>query len=431
MKLLLAGLVLISFTACANRERLTAGSSGLGSAADLAGRAKVCDDAGGTGRTLQMPIDHFGRSTKKFSYRYQLKPGSKLGPAIVYIPGGPGGTSVADDFVDLFPNAFTRIFVDPRGVGCNFVGDQLPDVAITEENHIMDLVEVVKTLEPAQRDNLYLFGGSYGTIAATLLTQKLESLGILIKATILEGVVGQQNDDAIFSAEAAAVERIYDRLTSDYPTIKDIVDGTATPPNPFGLKGEVVDNFIYAGLYYDYNHVGQLLTRAVELSKKPKPLSDNEQTELDDYISTIKSEGEHGASGLVEGDYGSYRFFTKVRCGNLGRLATEVDFCKGQQVQRGYDPKDYQLKAALYYFQSKMDPATVYEGALYHFENQKAARFKVFTASESFGHVALHYFGQQRDCAESLFLAIYQLKRDFSDILTEDGRCRDTQGDKK
>jgi pimeloyl-ACP methyl ester carboxylesterase len=409
---------------CANGEFLKNGSNSLAGASDLAGRAKVCDDTGGTKKTIVMPVDHAGHSNKTFTYTYQVKQGAKLGPTVIYIPGGPGGTSVADSFNDIFPNAFTRIFVDPRGVGCNYVGDALPDVAITEANHIADMAKLISTLEPAQKSNLFLFGVSYGTLAATLLTHKLESLGQGVKATILEGVIGLQNSDKLASQEEAAMKRIYGKISSEFPTIKDLVDGKS---NPFGLKQELVDNYIFASLYYDYKEVGKTLTRGVELASKGKSLTSQESVELKRIVAAIEKEGKDGASGLVEGEYGSSRFFKIVRCGNLGEVAEGAEWCKGQPRLKGYDSKDYQLKSAIYYFQSKIDPATVLEGAKYHYDNQKAAQFKVFTTSENFGHGALHYYSQQRPCSEKIFTAIYQLKRDFSEILNPDGSCKGIQ----
>ena len=140
------------------------------------------------------------KSNKKIKFWYQHirvsnSQSSNL-PTIVYIPGGPGRSSMNSYKYSTIFKLLIRdklaniIFIDPIGIGCNWLNpDKLtPEVVSTKQaaKHIS------KVIEHEQLDNYYIYGGSYGTQLGTVLASMISKKENMPKPKklVLEGVTG-------------------------------------------------------------------------------------------------------------------------------------------------------------------------------------------------------------------------------------------------
>ena len=105
-----------------------------------------------------------------FGYSYKVFPGTDPNAAtIVFLPGGPGGTSISvERDEDHAPASYTLIATDPRGVGCNAApsSDYYPD-EFYSSLHFAD--DVIAIIEREKLDNYLIYGVSYGTQLATMV----------------------------------------------------------------------------------------------------------------------------------------------------------------------------------------------------------------------------------------------------------------------
>ncbi len=369
-----------------------------------------------------MPIDHKNPNKGTFNYTFQLKQGSPSGPTVLYIPGGPGGDAI-NAKINIFPTSFNQVYIDPRGVGCNYLDNTLPLSVINQDNHIDDLIEIVKSLNSSQ---LMIYGISYGTIAATKLAHALESKNIPIHTVVLEGTVGHQNDvaaeKAYLSDEYLTIEsRLYERYRDAFPYYQ-------SEKKLFNIDQDSLDRFITYTLLFGVDYVGDFLQRAHLLSQK-EILSESEEKQKSSMIEDIYKYGAIDWNEPSTSVVGKLNFFASVRCENLGQARSQEEICQNfhhLEGLPGYDSKNYKLKSPIYYLHSNPDIATPIGGAYYHSQNQNKAQLKVFIESKGYGHHATYFDDQLGPCTPKLFNLFYQLKPsrgDFSHVLDAEGHC--------
>jgi len=136
-------------------------------------------------RTLQIPLSE----NKTLTYRFSVSPGPKAdenGPAVIFLPGGPGQTSMSMGL--SYPDEFTVVRTDPRGAGCN-ASPELSDQDLTSERIARDIVEIIRALQPKR---YILHGTSYGSLVATMAAAFAREQNLPAPlAVVLEGTIGR------------------------------------------------------------------------------------------------------------------------------------------------------------------------------------------------------------------------------------------------
>ncbi len=150
---------------------------------------EYCRDGQNDILSIQRPIE-----SGEFTYRFRLDCQNENFPTIIYIPGGPGETSMESQ-ISEFPENFNIIFTDPRGVGENYSfwesGGRAED--LSSQKIALDIKEIIKVLD---LQNYMIHGHSYGTLVATILTHEIESNSSRErpKSLVLEGVQAEVSD---------------------------------------------------------------------------------------------------------------------------------------------------------------------------------------------------------------------------------------------
>ncbi len=227
MKLALLAAVL---AACAT----TAGGSDpapeppvLALAADL---PAVCD--GPEMVRITRPVATDDPSLGTFSYGFRYKPAAAGAPVLVYVPGGPGMTSI-DQVPGMLPASWGYLLTDPRGVGCNRLAQlPTPDVAAAFWRSEQVSRDVLAAIADRQLDDYLVFGISYGTEVATLIASEVDSQQQAgLRAVVLEGVLGRYFMPGEYYATAVSAQ--WDDLRALMPA--DVRTELDTAPSPFGI----------------------------------------------------------------------------------------------------------------------------------------------------------------------------------------------------
>ncbi len=90
-------------------------------------------------------------------------------PLIIFIPGGPGQTSM--DAPLSYPSDFGVVRTDPRGVGCN-ARQSIPTDSFSSEAIAKDILAIVRDLKPKR---YFIHAISYGTIPATIAAARADA----------------------------------------------------------------------------------------------------------------------------------------------------------------------------------------------------------------------------------------------------------------
>lgn len=379
----------------------------------------------------RMPKNHFDRASQApqvFPYMFQLQWVDRQKPLIVVLPGGPGGTSTIETprFDDRFNEDLNLLRIDPRGTGCNnggasyFPGDQM-----STQQSVEDIAEVLKALDYPK---VILYGSSYGTMTATLLAQKLESVGKSPHLVLLEGTVGRW-------FRKGETERgtllVAEKLFNDISGLKEAF-----------LRGDHlkrahmeywVQLLLGAGNHWDsaVNHLTELL------GGKGNTL----QEDIADVTRRLSS----GRTAVNPDDPMKGYMHRKIRCGEIdptsvfdassesfeikgdrlvavppvgGRTCQQLGF----QPRRLFDAAEYQIRSPILYLQGEVDPQTHLFQASYHFNSQRSSVRKKMMVFRGRGH---HILDDLRTCNEGFWTRLQNLNFNIEDILDERGLCRE------
>ncbi len=376
-------------------------------------------------KDLNLPLYPDKSNSPTFNFKYQivgdLKPDDFV---IIYLPGGPGGSSIADysnaeerDYMisTALPANVPWIFFDPRTVGCNR-GDEkkFPDDSLTSQYLASDVLGVIRNLGLKK---YIIHGHSYGSQLATFVAgQALKEGASVPHALFLSGVLGRGEADGTFS--------IPYNLGKEWDLIRNEMSPKAIQileeKSPLGFDTDTWSRMIQRGLYRgNYLYEGKL--RNI-LKEELAALNSDTPSELDPLLETLKSY----ARGEGRGDY-SHRLFNKVDCHEFspadggaifseGRMILDPEdtTCANDPYDRPYDSATLLTEAPIYYIAGENDPAAPYLGAYYHFEHQQMAR-RNFVKVPGGGHnkVGLIF----PDCKDEIWAAVFD-KKDLTDVLT-------------
>lgn len=369
---------------------------------------------------LKRPISSDGLATGIFSYGFRFKAPTREGaPVLVFLPGGPGGTSI-DDPPAFVPSGWGYLLTDPRGVGCNSLAAlPPPDVSSAFFRTQEIAADVIAAIRYQKLDNYILFGVSYGTLLATTVAHGLELNKVAPpKAVVLEGVLGRifGNGDGDFQGAQYIVQ--WDRIRKVLP--KDVLTDLDLNDAPFGIEAEGWARVLTALLPRGPAEAA-ILIAALSVTQ-PEDVRHNAHKQ----ILGLSSIHPHAEPGAIE-------LYRQVVCREIsdttptsdldvafvrGRLvrnfAEEGSKCGGLRVTSPYDSAQLPYMAKTFYFIGDSDVATpaVSQGA-YHFEHHQGHAIRVITVNG--GHNSLRF--NQGSCAPSVMESIDAGGADLAFIL--------------
>ncbi len=314
-----------------------------------------------------------------FSYSFFHVAADEGSPTVLFIPGGPGQTSIDNKGVEI-PLSFGIIYTDPRGVGCNEVDStKTPDEFYTTQNVASDIVSIVSELK---LKNYIIYGQSWGTAVAQIAVSQIEKLGLVPpKALVLEGVLGRA---------FATKSEVLDGFNQSWKNIKNQME-------PEIIKGLTNDS--YMGLTSE--EWGSLIRGRLATGEAKTIDFLTQVSQMPDYNVQAQL---RAANGVKPVDPNHKKLYDLIACRqmynnnselnrNIVLVNGELDFgksslCQGIESLNPFDSKIWQVKTKTYYFSGASDPLTPVWQRDYHINNQKSSEKVVITLNGA-GHLPL------------------------------------------
>lgn len=338
-------------------------------------------------RAQDLPRHCYGPSvrtlqTEDLTYRYGLTVREDPeAPLIIFIPGGPGQTSM--NMPLAYPYHFSVMRTDPRGMGCN-ENINIPKENLSSEMIAKDIFKAIKAVAPKR---YFLHGISHGTIVATILAKLIENEGFPEpEAVILEGTIGRPFRPNEYAQ--GTVQRWKEVKAKLPPKIltslkKKIPFNFSSKDFAAWLSGALIFGVLPSGFDYAQDELLALDEGA------PENLREGLQLRIK-LMSAAPSQAK-------------IRLYKEITCREFAPDVRDVKYdydfkdgelvlsndqlCKDIPFDRAFDSKDYQFKAPVIYVSGDLDPATPASHALYHFEHHQGPA-KHITVKTG-GHAAL------------------------------------------
>lgn len=331
---------------------------------------------------LNLPVYPGTNQPDVFEYRYWFKKTSDNlnTPTIIFVPGGPGGTSMnmgfisagnsteQVDFLELMlglPKHYNVILTDPRGRGCNFDSEKpLSENAFRTRYLASDILALIRNLK---LKNYILMGNSYGSMLVTEIAARAgKGEAAAPVAVILTGVVGKYfeagEQDLAFQKEWSRVHKMLPAKVAELFPDK-LIDFANSKELPFGISGELWTNFIKEKLTTGtiLNAGAPVLPTLVSLLEKTLSQDPAVQMQLADEVSESVSQLDGIADSPIYSQIGCREiFFGEIECQK-----------RNIPMDNPYDSGHWQISSPIYYVQGDNDPNTPPSHAAYHFSAQK------------------------------------------------------------
>lgn len=369
--------------------------------------ATQCDSAGIC--TIQRTLKDDKGKTVSLPYRFKYRPPKNGAPTVIYIPGGPGGSSAHSNVKDLLqiPEGFGVIQTDPLFVGVN------QGIYVNSFQNATTSGQVARdialAIESVGASDVIVYGVSYGTVPGTILASNLSRLGKNPRAVILDGTVGRAvtNHQAFedFAKEWALLkERLgpetifaFNRLTQGL-----ITKGQITVEQ----LGTILQMLM---MQRSDSNGNPLLEPLLRLSlDNPQKLTQI-LMQLKSRVSEPESPDRkwfHGVVSCKEIFPDSNADADPLKFTGQLEAASVVNDCSNYITPESvnlYDSKKYQISAPVIYLQGENDPATPSWQARYHAKNQDNMTRRLLIVPNA-GHGMLNK--ELKGCSENFFLSL-------------------------
>jgi len=359
---------------------------------------------------LSLPIYPDKNSSSQFEYRYQFIGTDSSQPVVIYLPGGPGITSMSGlpkgPYQPLPPSLINVVYTDQRGVGCNN-GDfnNGPTDVFSSQYFAEDVLAMIKDLGAKGFKKYILYGHSFGTLHATktaYLIQQRRKAGDQIElplAVVLEGTIGRayQKGEALAEYETQWLN-VKSFLS---PEVQEKLSSHALP---FFASTENWGYFIMQLLY-----LGRIPKSAgipdlnAKLELLSLPNNDPRLASLKEQISNSNFEGFAPSFITITCHEFAEDFFARPLL-LTGHFSTDGNLCNDSELISKFDSADYQLEVPIIYFQGTNDAATSMKQAQYHYKFQTHTPKKSFVNVSEAGHISFQF--SLFSCKEKLWNTI-------------------------
>lgn len=206
---------------------------------------------------ISVPLSYQDHN-KTMDLSYQLYPSSTPNaPTLFYLPGGPGEPGIG--FINDTPEGFRKYWLSKfnivatelRGTHCNNPPKETPSDFYTPHYLVHDMAKVMEDVKRRQGLSSYvIYGHSYGTALATLLSHKIRQDQQLPEPdlVVLEGVLGRafKSADEVYQAYEKGFMELLPPLKKAQPLIyKELMK-----KKPFGIDGGQWGQWISKQLMY-------------------------------------------------------------------------------------------------------------------------------------------------------------------------------------
>jgi proline iminopeptidase len=365
---------------------------------------------------VTVPIDHGDHSkgkTQIYAYWAEGFYNPEL-PTVISFDGGPGGTSHG---VPRLMTDFNELYFDQRGIACS----KPNDLEIFRNPNFYSSINNAYDAEMIRRhlklEKISVFGGSYGTIPATIYANKFPEV---TRALVLEGVLFDHQDYSNSKMINFKIKKTYASLPSE----------SKLAMKHYFNKMELASSlWVYAfGLSYrdlsfvkfkktllevfpnldtiDRDKADKIFAGSpddiLNGSSDPEEMPDDE--ELNNVVINCKERSRKGFEILLYFQAEGFDFeltphiteSNEKECAELGFKADDTL----------YSAADYPFTVPVTYFQGTWDGPTPFVGAVSHFKQTAKGKAQLIVAKNG-GHGPLHegFDGsdQQRRLHQSMF----------------------------
>jgi pimeloyl-ACP methyl ester carboxylesterase len=358
---------------------------------------------------IELPIYSDRPGSATFIYRWQrkLKNPDSATPIIVYVPGGPGGTSMdfspENPFFDFIaitfglPKSYDIILTDPRGRGCNRdKANPLPDDAFQSAYLADDILAMIRHLH---LQNYILMGHSYGSMLATEIAARAgRGEAAIPRAVVISGIVGKAfapfEQENAFELEWSLVRaKLPADIAAQFP--RTLAEIRFSPSAPFGASGEAWFVYIKSQLTQGEVWIGgkRLLP---SLQEQLTGAFSGDTDKRNKLLEAVK------ASLANSSDLGNSPIFLQIGCRELFSKQDEDCRNRGIKADRPFDSASWQVPAPIYYVQGEHDPNTPPSGARYHYLHQQSPS-RTLISVPSAGHGVM---GALMECKDVFWQSI-------------------------
>lgn len=339
---------------------------------------------------VSVPIDYanLARGTTKIWAYFVSGPYDAAKPTMVFFDGGSGGNTHGSEA--MLKN-FNELHYDQRGIGCSHPDNlslYLDPSFYSNENNAKDANEIRKSLNISK---ISLFGGSYGTIVATIFASMYPQF---TKAVVLDGTAfsGDENRNTVINYY---LKKIYSKLSN----------GTkATMKQYFNSQDKIASLWMLTRiLMYSENPFSQLqkYLEAAFSSGLNKDIADKlfdpqlfNNIFFDDAINGVEAFNNEmlNCKNMLHKKtddillYGSIdgQFLELQPYSNNGDMTAE---CKEIGVTDNvvYRATNYPISVPVTYTQGTVDSATIPEGAIKHYKMVPTGQKQILIAVDG-GH---------------------------------------------
>lgn len=387
-------------------------------------------------QTLSLPVNHDYPEEASFPYRFQFVD-NKVESTIIHIPGGPGQTAIGTE-ASKKSLLYNHIFIDPRGMGCNFQPKSLmSDDLLASKHHASDIIAIIENLG---LESYAIYGVSYGTVVATHISHLLKDRKEMPqpKAVVLEGVLGKamQGDEyeqnfkrqwEDMKARIPGLGRLF-QDSEKLPLAYTSSEWTTLLTTLLSYGGETAEVYFVALVNPHNYEEGRVKKVFDKLLGK-----DEKHQELDVSINYTGYRRVYNNVGCKEifdtSRYVNYLVGETFEVFDLADYLEEgldlegtVGLCTSVELSDPFDASDYQMTdVPTYYVHGENDPRTSLEGAKYHFESQEGLSKKFFVEVTKAGHNPLGI--QLDDCSTAIWWRIFRGEELQSYPLNMQGLC--------
>jgi len=359
--------------------------------------------------TIQNRLYPDQEDSERFAYKFSVSKGKKPdAPTIIFLPGGPGETSIIPipKLTPELPTSYSVVRTDPRGVGCNdSLGQVDPYQAFSTEYLAADVLAIISHLKLT---NYVLYGQSYGTHLATVVAAKSQSAGLNVpKAVVLEAIVGRA---------LVPGERFHDGFLNQWEEVKvhlplsirKFLKEEALREHSSKEWGTYIAMMLMAG---NIPNIGNMVERSLhsaaesanegfkDMVRDPS----NAQIKLYQFL-VCRELTTQVSAPLMD---------AQLLLVNGEIVADDKSICDGLSVDRPYNSANWKVPSTIFYFQGEKDPDVIPGHARYHFENQSHVK-RYFVSVPQGSHAALS--SNLCDCSEEIWK---EMTRDSSPDLDQ------------
>jgi pimeloyl-ACP methyl ester carboxylesterase len=362
---------------------------------------------------LSLPVYPDKSKSPMFQYLYRRTMPSPGQPTVIFLPGGPGQTSITNGLDTL--KKYNVIYTDPRGVGCNQNEFESWSDDFYDSRYLAS--DILSIIENEKLIDYVIYGQSYGTLLATIIASKIEQTHTIPRPQLLflEGIMGRASQGDEWEIEYS---KQWNNLKTRLPLdIQQKINADAWPIKltPEGL-GEGISGFLSLGK-------GMIDALLIGLFTTQNP------TELEGIAKLFQHKpSEIPPSFLKLHRNISCREFSNSQSrpneprqllhGQL--IAGKKTYCDGIAYSRQFDAGKWPTTVPLYYFVGENDPNTPVWQAEYHFNHQPLSPKNLIVVQDGAGHAPLTVNLSMDGCGKKILDSVVLNKGDdFEDALQE------------